>query len=763
MSHNNAVVANVTCLPEHLARAAQVLTKSEYLRSVQAKAASASVFRSRRNVVVSAPTNSGKTLIGSLVLCDALAKGQRAVLIEPLRALAHERGHEFRSKQQELGVALGASVKVSVSTGDYRLEGECLSSPAPESELVIATPERLDALMRSPEHRSWFEHVGAVVVDEAHLLADPHRGPTLEMLLTSLLLLPSPPRLVLLSATLSNTERLAKWLAPCDVIEDPTRSSPLEKWVLALDEVEDATDQVASWLVNELQEKGAQALVFIHQARHTVSTARRLSQSLGSLAGELGALSYHAQMSSSQREQARCDFEAGRSKVLVTTSALAMGVNLPATHVVIRDLTHVGGRSPGALDLIQMMGRAGRGSLPGKAVVIHQPRDAWHLTQLLESLRTERLPQMRSAFEHSMRSDPNGPANDTVRAVAALLSRSGAHGASVAQLGKVFSHSLGGQAISDHVPDALNWMEERRLSFLDPDTQNYRLTRLGEAAVRAVMPLDAAAGMAQFIRDLMSLDDDDQTLNRWTPIDHLIVLDLLQCISPTQRRYSQEMAEQVIRWCESHPNLVPMIYRRWLTGQEGHSQAAEVLGSLGIDVPQQVLGADEWCRRRGVVATFHSIVLYERAKGRSAIDLSRQFGLSDLDGTEEKWRDTTMWLLSGLIRLLEVPVFFFHLKESCQATDDRVKQIKRYLNAMRWSAFELRDQLKWASPLGAFMVAARRRGGEGIGVESIRKLESAGITQIQRIATMSPAEFATVGIRKDIAKRLQTEAKRLFV
>lgn len=160
---------------------------------------------------------------------------------------------------------------------------------------------------------------------------------------------------------------------------------------------------------------------------------------------------------------------------------------------------------------------------------------------------------------------------------------------------------------------------------------------------------------------------------------------------------------------------------------------------------------------------FKAIVLSERAKGRPIKDIERQFGLTNLEGVEDRWRDTMLWLLAGVTKLLDVRAYYFHLKEECQADPDRIKQVKKHLQDMRWQAITLLDQLKWASPLGAFMVAARRRGGSGIGVESIRKLESAGITQIKRIATMSPAEFATVGIRRDIAKRLQTEAKRLFV
>src|SRR5277367_5431731 len=53
------------------------------------------LFQQRRNLIVSAPTNAGKTLIGLLVLLDAIYRGQRAVLLEPLRAIAREKFEEL--------------------------------------------------------------------------------------------------------------------------------------------------------------------------------------------------------------------------------------------------------------------------------------------------------------------------------------------------------------------------------------------------------------------------------------------------------------------------------------------------------------------------------------------------------------------------------------------------------------------------------------------------------------------------------------------
>ncbi len=741
-------------LPSHLARAAQVLAGTGTLRAIQARAVEAGVFASRRNLVVAAPTNSGKTLVGLLVLCEALARGQRAVLLEPLRALAQEKADELRASQKALSQALGVPIKVTVSTGDYRLEGETFADPAPGAELIIATPERLDAILRVPENQPWFAGLGAVAVDEAHLLAEPRRGATLETLITSLLLLPVPPRLALLSATLSSTEALAAWLRPCDVISVSERTPPLEKWLLELGEGADADECLASWLRAELSDPSAQALVFIYQARQTVRTADRITALLGGLAGPAGAQAYHSQLAPAQRQQVRQRFETAASRVVVTTSALAMGVNLPATHVVVRDLTYIGARSPGVAELLQMMGRAGRGDRSGKALVVKRASDRWDTDDLVGQLREERLPPLTSALAPSDRDRAPGVVPIAAEPVASLLLRAGDDGRAIQELEGFFHQSLGGQAVAARVSPAARWLQDQLLAFEDEGTKRLRLTRLGEASVRTMLPPHVGASFGRLIRDLLSLAEDSHTLARWTPLDFLIVLDLLHDSLPSLRRYSADMAEQVAAWCEGHSQQVPMLYRRWLRGAKGHSQAAEVLGSLGIEPSERGIDRDEWARTRGVVATFNAIVLYERAMGRSVEDLSRQFGVANLEGVEEKWRDTLIWLLAGLARMLDIKCFFFHLKEECTANDARIKLVKHQLTQMRMTALELIEQLKYASPLGGMLLAMKRRGQKGVGTETLRRLEGLGVTRIADLGQLGLHGLVAAGVRRSIAKKV---------
>src|SRR5215207_1694424 len=254
------------------------------------------ILESRRNLIVSAPTNGGKSLIGSLAMLEAVARGGRTVLLEPLRAIAREKAEELRLIAPRLEEVLGCPVTVRISTGDYRLDGETFSAAPPRGgEIVVATPERFEAIFRNPDHDGWLASIETVCVDEAHLIGSPHRGPTLEYLITRLLCLPAPPRLVLLSATLGDLERARSWLSPCDAIVVKERRPPLRKEVLELEPEEDANQAVALLAREALDDLDASVLIFVYQTRSTDRLATLLACVLTPLAGkECGKLSTSA-------------------------------------------------------------------------------------------------------------------------------------------------------------------------------------------------------------------------------------------------------------------------------------------------------------------------------------------------------------------------------------------------------------------------------------------------------------------------------------
>lgn len=178
----------------------------------------ASLPQSSWNSLVALHTSAGKTLLGELCLLASLDEGPGlAVYLAPYIALGRQVADGLRRHAP-------SSVRVHTLVGGFRAE-ESLD-PQSQRELVVATPERFDAIMRkSPE---LFSRLRCIVVDEAHLLGSGIRGIRLEGLLARLKMCQGrgqSVRTVLLSAVTNSYIRLQEWLSIPDkgVITDEWR------------------------------------------------------------------------------------------------------------------------------------------------------------------------------------------------------------------------------------------------------------------------------------------------------------------------------------------------------------------------------------------------------------------------------------------------------------------------------------------------------------------------------------------------------------
>ncbi len=166
------------------------------------------------DVVVSAPTGSGKTWIAEQTISRYLSKGMRTWYASPLKALSNAIYGEF---SQKFG-----SQACGILTGDRKE-----NSGAP---VIVGTTEILRNQLYDSMHQGVSIQTDLVVLDEAHYLSDPDRGVVWEEVL---IYLPSRVRLLLLSATISNAEDIATWLeenrwTQCRVVRSNRRPVPLE-------------------------------------------------------------------------------------------------------------------------------------------------------------------------------------------------------------------------------------------------------------------------------------------------------------------------------------------------------------------------------------------------------------------------------------------------------------------------------------------------------------------------------------------------------
>jgi helicase len=198
--------------------------KINELRPCQEKAINAGLF-DYKNLLVCTPTASGKTLIAELAAINSIVKGiGKAIYIVPLKALATEKFKEFKRKYEHLA-------KIIVSIGDRDSADPFIS----KYDLIITTSEKLDSLIR---HKApWLKDVKVVIADEIHLINDPGRGPTLEILITLLRQLLKDVQIIGLSATIGNPKELAKWLS-AKLVEDNWRPVELHKGIYLNGEVE---------------------------------------------------------------------------------------------------------------------------------------------------------------------------------------------------------------------------------------------------------------------------------------------------------------------------------------------------------------------------------------------------------------------------------------------------------------------------------------------------------------------------------------------
>ncbi|MEM1685804.1 MAG: DEAD/DEAH box helicase [Acidilobaceae archaeon] len=355
------------------------------------------------SLIVSAPTASGKTLIGLIAIINKLDPGTgKAFYTVPLRSIALEKYREFKVLES-LGYSLGVSV------GDYS-EGDI------KGDIVVTTYEKLDSLLRNDI--KLIDTIKVLVVDELHYINDSERGPVLESLLAKVLSSTSNLQIIGLSATIPNAQELSQWLG-ARLIVDGWRPIPLYEGVYwkgkiyysdgKIRDVREETGYADLDLILDSTREGGQCLVFSQSRKRVVqlalrsykfssklnfdaSIAREAAASIASSEGprvlreELsrlvagGVAYHHAGLSSELRKIIEDAFRQGGLSVIYATPTLAAGVNLPARRVIVDEYYRFedGMWKPiSVTEYKQLAGRAGRPGLDpyGEAIVIANSKD----------------------------------------------------------------------------------------------------------------------------------------------------------------------------------------------------------------------------------------------------------------------------------------------------------------------------------------------------------------------------------------------------
>ncbi|KAI7721904.1 nucleotide-sugar transporter [Hortaea werneckii] len=167
----------------------------------------ATVYKANDNFVLSAPTGSGKTAVMELAICrliNGFANGSYKIVYQaPTKSLCSERQRDWQAKFGPL------DLQCAELTGDTDI---AQLRNVQHATIIVTTPEKWDSMTRKwKDHQKLMQMVKLFLIDEVHMLKD-DRGATLEAVVSRMKSVGSNVRFIALSATVPNSEDIAKWL-----------------------------------------------------------------------------------------------------------------------------------------------------------------------------------------------------------------------------------------------------------------------------------------------------------------------------------------------------------------------------------------------------------------------------------------------------------------------------------------------------------------------------------------------------------------------
>ncbi|KAG0648723.1 hfm1 [Hyphodiscus hymeniophilus] len=381
----------------------------ELFNAVQSKCF-APIYKSNDNVVVSAPTGSGKTALLELAICKLIEghpSGQFKIVYQaPTKSLCSERMRDWQKKFSHLNLVC-AELTGDTGYGEMNRVGA--------ASIIVTTPEKWDSITRKwKDYSRLLQMVKLFLIDEVHILKDT-RGATLEAVVSRMKTSGADVRFVALSATVPNSQDIAVWLgkdhtndhipAHRETFGEEFRPVKLQKHVYGFDGLanEFAFEKVLDGRLPKLLHKHTQhkpIMVFCFTRKSCESTAAMLAEwwskhkvtdrawpspahtpnvgnkELRELVG-CGVAFHHAGLDPSDRHAIETAFLKGDVNVICCTSTLAVGVNLPCHLVILKGTVCFQDGNLceySDLEVMQMLGRAGRPQFDDSAIAIIMTR-----------------------------------------------------------------------------------------------------------------------------------------------------------------------------------------------------------------------------------------------------------------------------------------------------------------------------------------------------------------------------------------------------
>ncbi|NUO54412.1 MAG: DEAD/DEAH box helicase [Polyangiaceae bacterium] len=348
-------------------------------------------IRAGDDVLVAAPTGSGKTLCAFLAAIDELTrrpatsdqpKGIDVIYVSPLKALSSDVQKNLvgplegiRTSAIELGLE-PPPISVALRTGDStNRERAAILREAPH--ILVTTPESLYLMLTAKRSRMQLETVRWVIVDELHALMRDKRGSHLALSLSRLdAVAKSRPQRIGLSATVHPIAEAARFLSgtgerTTSIVDGGHgRSLEISVEVPSTDLGAVATNEQWAEIHNRIAkaiEEHRTTLVFVNTRRQAERVAHQLQERLG----EDKVCAHHGSLSKERRLSIESRLKAGDMRAIVATASLELGIDVGSVDLVCQ----IG--SPRAMTtFLQRIGRAGHGlGRTSKGMLLPTSRD----------------------------------------------------------------------------------------------------------------------------------------------------------------------------------------------------------------------------------------------------------------------------------------------------------------------------------------------------------------------------------------------------
>ncbi len=353
------------------------------------------VIHQRKDVLVSSPTGSGKTLTAFMSIINALTRYASegrleervyCIYISPLKALANDVNRNLNTplaEMREVAEAHGMNIpniRVAVRSGDTsQYDRQKMVKHPPH--ILITTPESLALILEAPKFKESFQNIEWVILDEIHDICDSKRGAFLSLTMERLReYCTTDFTRIGLSATMAPMEAIAGYLVGCDEngeTRDVTFIESSMKKVLDL-KVICPTDDVtthSSDIVNSMMYDTLKELVDQHETTLVFTNTRSGAESVVYKLKERGLDNVEVHHSSLSKE-ARLDVEErlkhGEIKCVVSSTSLELGIDIGSVDLVCQ----IGSPKSVAKGL-QRIGRSGHsfGKIAKGRLLVFDPDD----------------------------------------------------------------------------------------------------------------------------------------------------------------------------------------------------------------------------------------------------------------------------------------------------------------------------------------------------------------------------------------------------